>query len=687
MAVHEITSPFDAGLASGLGGRSSKNGRFVALSSNAGTGVIVYEVLDDYTLVQRPVTAGAGSTTGFNGTVNDAIVTNDGVYLIEIAYSSSEDPRVLKWNGSAYVYLTTLTDNTSSYQTSVDYDEVNQRLAIGVWTAIYIYSHSGDTFTLVDTIPNDAGNLNSAQIEEIAWSNNGEYLAVAMRSGIQIYKMAPTHVKISFSVGAVGGGWGVSWSLDDAFVFLTVQAIGVGLFGWSRSGDVFTMLAGGGALAGDSFASSPVAFITGGEEYIFVMVTGGNVGRCYRRATSYSTFVTPASLGFGTLLGNQGYTTGGGVDYAASGRTFIFSQKNASPYAQGWVIDGEIPDPETIEGEVLIGGLQSDGELLIKLTLESDFLIGGLSSDGELRRLEPITADFNIGGLSSDGELRLLYPLTGDFNIGGLVSEGLLDYVILLDSDTQIGGLSSNGLLGIGDPEIVDNGPWVIGTGFVVGEPGILDWEISPIEAGQWIGGIPLIGGLVVEGDLRQRYELTGEFNIGGIVSGGFLDIDYQDIGGDVLIGGLQSSGELVSDLWISGQTLIGGLVNEAELDVILRINSQMLIGGLVVEGQLRQNYFINGDTLIGGILNQGLLDNLYLEGETLIGGLQSEGTLAYTETLSGDTLIGGLQMNAQLEVVLQIDCNMFIGGLQSDGQLGDVEGRRRRSFTVLKVL
>lgn len=603
----------------------SRSGRFVIVGNdlNVLNTIQVFEVVDD-TYVSRPV----NDPTSNGWAVNGADISPDGTYVGICSYATNLC-RILKWNGVAYVGLVTLTITNCTYASACNFSEDGNKFVAGGWTELRVYNRVGDVFTLSKTINNTGTGLNGISVEEARFSHDGNFLAVGAREGIKIFYIGAGGTTYTLRFTDISsGGWGVEWSYDDAHIVSVCVAVGAGT-------KVYQKTTGSGSTQ------------------VFVALTG-DLGSVIPGGGAQSIG------GWGIIKGEECLLLMGAGDGIALTRS--------STYASGTLFsDLGMPGyPRTSDSSNFSSFSRVSGDNEIILFATQKFV-------------DPYLEVFRF-------ETEPTLQLSGDVLIGGFVVEGELDSRTKINGDTLFGGLVNLAFLGENEDVIVDGQPWVIQGGYIFFEPGQLGWNISSIED-QWIGGLNKIGGFVVEGNLRQRYEIEGDTLIGGLQSWGFLNNGINpDLFGDTLIGGLSSDGILRVATQIYGETLIGGLLSEGNLQQLLTISGDTLIGGLLSDGNLQLIATLEGDTLIGGLQTSGFIDATVLYGETLIGGLISEGELQTIIRIEGDTLIGGLVSNGQLERVLQIDSNLRIGGLQTSGLL-EIRERRRRSVTVVHTL
>lgn len=345
MAIYSLTGTIPASVGSAYCGSASKNGLFFALGDNGGGGYgarVMAAAIDSNSWSERAVNRSGGAGQGFGQNLLGTAISNDGLHLVEIPYNTPVNPRVLKWNGSSYEYLTDLSGTFQNYQTAADFNPDQNLLIVTAWyyasaqSEARIYSRVGDTFTHLLTVDLNDGTYTS--VEDVKWSHNGQFFAIGGRNRIQVYEwngVTATRVLSDASTPA----WGVAWDIDDSIVFSSDRAGGVGVSGWSRSGSTFTKMNSGSPLyTGVLIASSPFAFETDGEEYLLIIGHTSPMLKALTQSSGYKTAIDATTLGFSAYAGSWVYwKLGGGRD--ATGLQRIFAITDATPALQGWAVE------------------------------------------------------------------------------------------------------------------------------------------------------------------------------------------------------------------------------------------------------------------------------------------------------------------------------------------------------------
>lgn len=231
-----------------------------------------------------------------NGPGRGISFSSNGQYL---AVATTAYPVVYKISGDTYIRIAEIT-NLNGPSCCVSFSPDSNYLAIGTngAPAMYIYKRSGDTFTLLSNVLQNAPTSTQLDAYSVAWSSDSQYL-VFTSTGYSPFFFLYKRLGDSFTQLTLQGAWpaqsifSVAFSPDTNYLVFGLNSTPYRMI-YKRNGDTFTYLSTNVGvnpnLSGVSVAWSP-------DSSYLAIGTSDTTIAVYKRSGDTFTKLTDLSLG------------------------------------------------------------------------------------------------------------------------------------------------------------------------------------------------------------------------------------------------------------------------------------------------------------------------------------------------------------------------------------------------------
>lgn len=634
MAVVKYTGALDTGISGPLKAELSRNGQwFVSYKSSY---AVVYQLKSDGTYsAPRYTDTGAGF-----GQANGLAITDDGTYLIELDYFTTNPGRLFEWNGTAYVLKTSLPDvSATGYQTFADFTTDQNRFIIGGWAFCFIYSFNPTTGA---SSFQKATNIGGFSIEDGKWSPDGSRVAFAAREGCRIYAVdGAGNISLEWSTSAFVG-WGVSWSPDGLEVVFNRGLLGAGASVVRYSGGAWSVFK---AEIDNTTQFGRASHVTiAGVNYLLLQkYQGPGDYRAYDRNTAMTSYVTQASIGLASPADGGGINTAHAK--ASNGDQYYVSMLQTTAVMNAWRITTP-PPTITITGAIDLPAVSVSGSLQQVMSASAAIQLPLASVAGSL----------NV----RDGIYGLI-PLPG-LNLAGLISFATDDPVVAPAT--------------------------ILLPAYATVTPPVIDPD-QVAQAPEYVDGILQLPRLTTDGLLNFHYYLSGDIGLPRVYTTGVLSEYHLEIDGELQLPRLTVDGSLAGDLGIYGDIFLPEFSTDGLLNMKLAWNAALDLPSITVGGTLALTNLVTADIALPRVATDGLLmvDELWqLWGNVDLPTLETNGYLLTPILLTGEIKLPGLSVSGILGSANHIDANLRLPRLTVEGEL-DMKPRKRRNIFIVQPL
>lgn len=636
MAVVKYTGALDSAISGPLKAEVSKNGHwFTATRGSGATGApAAYQLKTDGTYsAERQTSGGLGSTNGL-------AISNDGKYIVQLAYSNGVAGYLLEWNGTNYVLKTSLTDIAANgYQTFADFNPAQDRLIIGGWNEVYVYSFDAATGAVALL---KKTTLSGFSIEDAKFSPDGAKIAIAAREGARIYSVdSAGNLSLEWSTTA-WAAWGLAWFFDG-----TEVAFNRGLLGTSAA--VVRFSGGSWSIfkndidAATQFGRPAYVTISGVDYLLLQKYQGPGDYRAYDRSGALTSYVTQTSIGLTRS------TDGGGIMTAFAKDTnsdiYFVSMVQTTNVADAWRITSPPP------------ALQINGAIDLP----------AVSVSGSLQQVMSASAAIQLPRASVAGSLNVRDGIYGLIPLPGLNLAGLISFAT-------------------DDPVVAP--ATILLPAYATVTPPVIDPD-QVAQTPEYVDAILQLPRLTTEGLLKFHYYMSGDIGLPRVYTAGMLSEYHLEIDGELQLPRLTVDGSLAGDLGVYGDIFLPEFGTDGLLNVKLTWSAALDLPSITVGGTLALTNLVTADIALPRVATDGLLmvDELWqLWGNVDLPTLETNGYLLTPILLTGEIKLPGLSVSGILGSANHIDANLRLPRLTVEGEL-DMKPRKRRNIFIVQPL